>query len=248
MDGRDLLLELRVRLAALGDPERARAQEAYMKSALPFHGVPSAGVRAICREVFGRYPFESPAAWRADTRGVWRGATHREERYAALELTGHRKARALQGLPATTRAAPPPDAEARARDALALYEEFVVTGAWWDLVDVVATNRLAPLLVAHRALVTDAMLAWSGSDDLWRRRSAVLCQVGLGSATDTGLLLRLIEPALADRSFWLRKAIGWALRDYARTDAAFVRAAVDALGPRLSTLSRREALKHLAPP
>ena len=61
------------------------------------------------------------------------------------------------------------------------------------------------------------------------------------------LLRHAIEANVDDRTFWLRKAIGWALRDYARTDPDWVRAEVDRLGDRLSGLSRREALKHLAP-
>ena len=72
------------------------------------------------------------------------------------------------------------------------------------------------------------------------------CRVGRRDGTDTDLLRYAIEANLDDRTFWLRKAIGWALRDHARTDPAWVRAEVDRYGDRLSGLSRREALKHLA--
>jgi 3-methyladenine DNA glycosylase AlkD len=73
----------------------------------------------------------------------------------------------------------------------------------------------------------------------------VICQISHGAALDRDLLTFAIEQNLGDRSFWLRKAIGWALRQHARSDPAWVRAYVDALGDRLSGLSRREATKHL---
>ena len=84
-----------------------------------------------------------------------------------------------------------------------------------------------------------------GADDLWLRRSAILSQLTFKEQTDTQLLADCIEPNLEDTSFWIRKAIGWALRQHARTDPGWVRQAVAGYGDRLSGLSRREALKHL---
>ena len=89
------------------------------------------------------------------------------------------------------------------------------------------------------------MRAWARDDDLWVRRTAVLSQLRCKAETDTDLLHDVIEANLDDRSFWLRKAIGWALREYSRTNAEWVRAEVDVLGDRLSGLSRREASRHL---
>jgi 3-methyladenine DNA glycosylase AlkD len=89
------------------------------------------------------------------------------------------------------------------------------------------------------------MREWAVGDDLWLRRAAVLSQLKHGADTDLDLLTWAVEENVDDTSFWLRKAIGWALRQYARTDPEWVRGEVDLLGPRLSGLSRREALKHL---
>ena len=74
------------------------------------------------------------------------------------------------------------------------------------------------------------MRAWAVDDDLWVRRTAVLCQLNHRADTDADLLHDMIEPNVADRSFWLRKAIGWALREYAKTDPDWVRAEVDRFG------------------
>ena len=85
---------------------------------------------------------------------------------------------------------------------------------------------------------------------IWLRRAAILSQLKAGDRTDTALLRDCIEPNLGDTTFWIRKAIGWALRSHARTDPDWVRTEVERCGDRISGLSRREALKHLdgAPP
>ncbi|TNF22578.1 MAG: DNA alkylation repair protein [Deltaproteobacteria bacterium] len=243
--GRDLLHTVRARLQAAGDPERAAQQQAYLKSEMPNHGVSNAEVKRLCREVFAPLSLTEPALWRGWIATLWDEATHREERYAALHLAADPRARPLRGLPRTARARPPEDAERRAADALDLYERLVVSGAWWDLVDELAVHHVGTLLPAHPERVTERLRAWIASDDLWLRRSAIIAQLQRGEDTDLALLADAIEPALASRTFWLRKAIGWALRQYARTDPAWVRAFVDRAGDRMSGLSRREALKHL---
>jgi 3-methyladenine DNA glycosylase AlkD len=129
--------------------------------------------------------------------------------------------------------------------AIPLLRHLIVTGAWWDVVDDVATHPLGDALARHRAEVTPIVLSWVTDADLWLRRAAVICQVGDGDGTDVDLLTHAIEANLDDTSFWLRKAIGWALRDRARTDPDWVRCEVERYGDRLSALSRREATKHL---
>ncbi len=104
-------------------------------------------------------------------------------------------------------------------------------------------------LQADRAAPTPVLRDWATDpESLWLRRTAVMCQVGAKAEVDRDLLRFAIEANLDDRTFWLRKAIGWALRDHARTDPDWVRAEVARLGDRLSGLSRREATKHLSDP
>lgn len=226
----DLPGRVRAALAAVAEPERAAAMQAYMKSAMPYLGVPAEPMRAACRTVFAELAFASAADWEQAVRDLWDGARHREERYAALELTAVRQARAFQTL-----------------TALPLYEHLVVTGAWWDVVDPVASGRLWTLLARDGEPMRAAMLAWAADDDIWKRRCAILCQNPAGAATDPELLAACIAPSLGRREFWLRKATGWALRQYARTDPDWVRGYVAAHGDALSPLSRREALKAIGP-
>ncbi len=89
------------------------------------------------------------------------------------------------------------------------------------------------------------MLVWSRCDSMWKRRASILCQLGFKDKTDLDLLYACIEPNLAEREFFIRKAIGWALRQYAWTDPHEIVRYVARQGERLSPLSRREALKNV---
>jgi 3-methyladenine DNA glycosylase AlkD len=223
-----LLAILRRELRRAADPARAPAMQAYMKSAMLYHGVPAPVLRAVCRRVFAGHDISEPARWRRDVLGLWRGARYREERYGAIALTGDRRAAPFQTL-AT----------------LPMYEEMIVTGAWWDYVDDIATHRLGGLLRRYPSAMARRMRAWSRSPDLWKRRSAILCQITFKADTDLELLYACIEPSLPSREFFLRKAIGWALRQYAWTDPREVTRYVRARRAELSPLSRREALKNV---
>lgn len=219
---------LRAALARVADPSRAPAMQAYMKSAMPYLGVPATPLRQVCREVFRSADLTTRARWNSAVLTIWRGARFREERYAAIELTGVREARPYQ-----------------TPEALPLYEELIVSGAWWDLVDSVASRRVGPILKAFPDVMKPVMRTWSRSDALWKRRASILCQLSWKQEMDRDLLYACIEPSLDSREFFLQKAIGWALRQYAWTDPAEVRRYVKAQGNRLSALSRREAMKNI---
>jgi 3-methyladenine DNA glycosylase AlkD len=222
-----LLETLRKELAAAGDAKRAAGAQAYMKSTMPFHGVPAKPSRAICKEVLRGVDLQDAEAWRALVLGIFRGARYREEWYAAVELAGDRRARAWQTM-----------------EALPMYEELITSARWWDVVDALATHRLGDVLVREPGPMRRAMLAWSKDTEMWKRRSAILCQIRRKAETDLDLLYACIAPSIASKEFFLRKAIGWALRQYAWTDPREVVRFVKA-HPELSGLSKREALKNL---
>ncbi len=223
MTPRKLLARLRRELAAAGDARVAAGARAYMKSSMPYHGVAAAPMRAIFQRAFADLDLPSADRWRSAVLHMWRRARFREERYAAIELSGDRRFQTL--------------------DALPMYEEMIVTGAWWDFVDVVAKHRLGPLLRASPTSMRRTMLAWSRSENIWKRRSAILCQLAFKEDTDLDLLYACIAPSLSSPEFFLRKAIGWALRQYAWTDPSEVRRYVRT--HELAPLSRREALKNV---
>jgi 3-methyladenine DNA glycosylase AlkD len=222
----ELIDAIRTRLQAAADPGRAAGAQAYMKSQMPSLGVRVPEVRRIVKAAAAAHPPGSLAELQSTVLALWRSAGCREERYAAIELTGLRLAAGELSM-------------------LALYEEIIRTGAWWDLVDGVA-HRLGALLQAHRAELTPVLGRWSRDDDFWVRRASITAQLGAKAATDTALLAAVIEANLNDPEFFIRKAIGWALRQYARTDPAWVRAFVQRHWDELSPLSRKEALRNLA--
>ena len=122
---------------------------------------------------------------------------------------------------------------------------MIVIGAWWDYVDIIAGHRLWAILQREGAAMKREMLGWSTDANMWKRRSSILCQLRAKEQTDLDLLYACIEPSLDSKEFFLRKAIGWALRQYAWTDPEEVRRYVARNKERLSGLSRREALKNI---
>lgn len=221
-------------LASHGDPERALGQQRYMKSSMPYHGITSGELRRLLRPYLtgGRWRFSERADWEDTATALWDNATHREQRYAAQALLGHRSYRTWQD-PAL----------------LPLFEHLITTGAWWDHVDDLSGHHVGAILGDYRAATTPTIRGWMIHDDLWLRRTSIICQLGHHTDTDLALLTDAIEAnlegTLHGSTFWIRKAIGWALRQHARTDPDWVRAFVAAHEDRLSGLSRREALKHL---
>ncbi|MEV0588218.1 DNA alkylation repair protein [Nonomuraea sp. NPDC050310] len=218
----------RAALRRVAEPERAASMQAYMKSDMPFLGVPAGPRRVALKAAFLANRLDSAPEWRRAVLELWREAEYREERYAAMELAGFRLYRDYQTL-----------------YTVPMYEEMIVTGAWWDVVDELATHRIGGLLAAFPDTMRSLMLEWAHDSDLWKRRTAILSQNRFKDRTDTALLYACIEPSLSDHDFFARKAIGWALREYAKVNAREVVRYVQAKG--ISGLSRREALKNVAP-
>jgi len=224
-----LLPRLRASLKAQADPARALGMQAYMKSTMPYHGVRMPQVRAAAVSTFAKAEFKTCAEWRSEVLAIWRGAKFREERYAAVMLAADRRYSAC-----------------RTPEATPMLEEMVVTGAWWDHVDAIA-HVVGEILRNHPEPMKRLMRAWSTDTDRWKRRVSIICQLSLKKDTDLELLYANIEPNLGDRDFFIRKAIGWALRSYAWTDPVAVARYVRKNEARMSGLSRREALKNVSP-
>jgi len=222
-----LLLALRRALRRVAQPEKAKPMQSYMKSSMPYHGVPTPVADNVFKSVFSPLEFPDSESWRRAILDIWRNARFREERYGAIALARQRRFAAYQTI-----------------EALPMYEEMIVTGAWWDFVDTIAAHGIGGLLRNDKLRVSRTMLRWSRSPDMWKRRTSILCQLTFKTDTDLKLLFACIEPSLDSPEFFLRKAIGWALRQYAWTNPGEVRRYVEKNVTRLSALSRREALKN----
>jgi 3-methyladenine DNA glycosylase AlkD len=212
-------------LNAVSDPEKASLMQAYMRTDMPFYGVQKAGRTPILRDLVKRYQPQDAGEYRKLVVGLW-NLEHREEKYIALGAARHFKAFVRP-------------------DQIDLYRKLIAEGAWWDLVDEVATQLIRSLVVEFPAEVWDVVDDWADDPDMWLRRTALICQVGAKERTDSERLFRFCAACAHEEEFFIRKAIGWALREYARTDPVAVAGFINTHLDQLSGLSYREGSKHI---
>lgn len=205
---RELIQEICDTLKGRAVPENALPAQRYMKSEMPFLGVKTPerrkAVTAVLRQRASHseakmpwgidcasIAFDNTAAkpdagflyWQHTLLAMWREACYREERYAVLDMAGSRYAKPFQTL-----------------NALPLYEEFVLTGAWWDFVDEIS-HRAADILMAQPHEMATVMREWAACNSVWKRRIAILCQLTLKGDTDRELLEDCIEVNLRQVNF-----------------------------------------------
>jgi 3-methyladenine DNA glycosylase AlkD len=218
----DLVDRLRDQLATVADPERAKAMAAYMRNQFPFLGIPSPKLKQVLRAAGpGRL---GQADLTAVVRKLWQ-LPEREYQYAACWMLN----RSVKGC---------------GPDFIDVTHDLIVTKPWWDTVDTLASHTVGALVHKHPQLVT-RMDQWIGSDNIWLARTAILHQLGYKEATDTDRLFRYTLIKADHPDFFMRKAIGWALRQYAWVAPEAVRAFVLTNDAKFSGLTKREALKHL---
>ena len=207
------------------DPDRAPAMVAYMRNQVSFLGISAPRQKELTKVVLAGLPPPAEADVVAVVQACW-ALTEREFRYFGC---GYARRHIKRCGPTF----------------LPTLEAAISTDSWWDTVDALASHGVGPLVRAHPPLLTE-MDRWIDSSDLWLARSAIIYQLGAKAATDTARLFDYCERRAGDTDFFIRKAIGWALREYAKTDPAAVRRFVSDHDAELSGLSKREALKHLS--
>ena len=222
-----LVLDIRQALADNANPTKSEGMRAYMKSEMPFRGVQKPARRKLLNAVLRTDLLGDKGVWQNSVLELWRNAEYREERYIALDIAGAPQYRAF-----------------RTPDTLPMLEEMVVTGAWWDYVDEVATHRLRELLERYPSDMAHHMRSWSRDENMWKRRSSIICQINRKDETDLDLLFDCIDPNLSHPDFFVRKGIGWALRSLAWTNLDVVEDYVARNSDHISKLSSREALKN----
>ena len=212
-------------LADIADPEKAPAMQAYMKTDMPFYGVKKEGRAPILRDLVREFRPDSADTYRALVLALW-SLGHREEKYMALGVARHFTAHIV-----------PPQID--------LYRRLITEGAWWDLVDEVATHLIRRLVVGYPLDAWLVVDRWIDDEDMWLRRTALICQVGAKEHTDPDRLFAFCAARAHEEGFFIRKAIGWALRDFARTDPEAVAGFINDHNVKLSGLSYREGSKHI---
>jgi 3-methyladenine DNA glycosylase AlkD len=209
---------------AAANPVLAGPMRAYMRDQFPFLGIKAPQQEALGRTVVAGLARPTEADLTAVARACWKLPEREFQYFACWYLRRHQKV-----------------CSSRFVDTA---RHLVTTKSWWDTVDILAAHVVGPLVLRDLALVS-TMDEWLAGDDLWLTRTAILHQLGFGQHTDEQRLFRYCATRADHPDFFIRKAIGWSLRQYAKTAPDEVRDFV-ARTP-LSGLSRREALKNLLP-
>ncbi|MEV6833691.1 DNA alkylation repair protein [Streptomyces sp. NPDC051133] len=219
-----VLARLTAGYAAAGDPERAESMRTYMKDVAPFLGIPAPARRALSRTVLAGTPRPDEADCTAIALRCW-ALPEREYHYFAVDYLRRHAGRCSSGFLPVTR-------------------YLVTTVPWWDTVDLLAAHVAGRLVAADPELAA-AMDAWIDDADLWVVRTALLHQLTWKERTDADRLFGYCLLQSGHPDFFIRKAIGWALREYAKTDPGAVRAFLAREGGRFAPLTVREALRTI---
>ena len=208
------------------DPAQADRMARYMKDRFPFLGLPRSVYQPLTRGWLVSIRPEAEEKLLLDIAArLWR-LPEREYQYLAGDLLDrYCKVLTPASLPAL--------------------RKLLTTKSWWDSVDQLTGRVVGPLVRAYPALRRE-MDQWSQDPDFWLRRAAIIHQLSHRRETDAERLYSYCLHNAKDPEFFIRKAIGWALRQHARVEPEGVREFVEA-HPELSPLSRREALKHATP-
>jgi 3-methyladenine DNA glycosylase AlkD len=224
MNIENYFLPLRKAFETHADHDAAINMQNYLKGLFPFYGLSSPLRRKLQRNFYAEYGFPAANQLKDIIDYAWQ-AEQREWQYTGMELAD--------------RFARKPD-----EDQLRLAEFMITHKSWWDSVDMVAAKITGAIFLAHPELITPYTGRWILSDSLWLRRSALLFQLKYKNATNAELLFSYILRCADSPEFFLRKAIGWILREYSKTDPDIVRTFVES--HELSSLSRKEALKIIS--
>lgn len=217
--------ELREALEAVADPDRVEPMTRYMRDQFPFLGVTSPVVRKAAKPTLDSAREASGDEIVTFVDRCW-DQPEREFQYVGVILLRRR-------------------VEILEPGHLEDLERYITTLSWWDTVDGLAAWSVGPLVRANPELV-EVMDAWVDDENIWLARTAIIHQLSYKAGTDGDRLFRYAQARAADTEFFIRKAIGWALRQYAREEPDRVRAFVEANRRQLSGLTVREALKHLS--
>ncbi|WP_336515596.1 DNA alkylation repair protein [Pollutibacter soli] len=203
------------------NPANAAAAKAYLRNQFDFFGLKTDLRREITKSLFKK---ELPGAEEIPNilRQAWEHPM-REMQYFAIELAACYK-------------------KEWPEEMIVHFEKMILGKSWWDSVDAIASQLTGPYFKRYPEQVIPVTSVWNKSGDIWLQRSSLIFQLLYKKETDTTLLKKYILQLRKSDEFFVQKAIGWVLRQYARTNPEWVKMFVEQT--QLPALSRREALKH----
>ena len=205
------------------DPSQAAPMKKYMRDQFEYLGIKTPKNIDLQKQFFAANGFPPLSDLDPILRDLW-SIPHREFQYVAVGLLG----RGSKEIPAKF---------------IKTIEYMLVTKSWWDTVDSIAGGAVGVHFQRFPDVREKYLVKWRASDNIWLRRTTILFQLNYKGETDFGLLCEIIRENLDSKEFFINKAIGWSLRQYARIDPKAVKKFVKSTP--LHPLSRREAMKHL---
>jgi 3-methyladenine DNA glycosylase AlkD len=205
------------------NPAQAAPMKKYMRDQFEYLGIKSPQFKELMKQHIAAHGLPNAEELDAVVRELWE-LPYREFQYAAASFIG----RMEKKLP---------------KDFAKTFEYLITHKSWWDTVDTLAGNPIGVHFQRFPDVREKTLARWRKSKNFWLRRTCILFQLNYKEETDFPLLCEIIRENLGSKEFFINKAIGWALRQYARTDPKAVSKFVKATP--LEPLSRREAMKHL---
>lgn len=204
--------------------ELAKPMEQYMKNNFPFLGIKSPERRALTKEIFQKLGVAKEPFDEVFVLNLWE-LPEREYQYIALDYLV-KKDKQLT------------------KEQLVLLESLIMTKSWWDTVDVLAPKPVGSIALREKSVIQDFIEGWAHHENMWLRRAAILFQLKYKTETNEELLYRFILANATSKEFFIQKAIGWALREYSKTNRESVKQFI--AGNTLMPLSIREGSKYLS--
>lgn len=205
------------------DKEKAIPMQNYMKNHFSFLGIKSPERRELEKQFFKESGILKKEFQQEFVKALWK-KEEREYQYAALDYIE----KSLKKID---------------KQHLPFMEELIITKSWWDTVDVIAPKPVGTIASNHPEVISETVEGWAYGDHLWLRRSAILFQLKYKDRTDKELLFRYISQNKESKEFFIQKAIGWALREYSKTNPESVKNFIESTT--LSNLSVREGSKYI---
>jgi 3-methyladenine DNA glycosylase AlkD len=220
----NFILALENAFEANKNPENAFVMAKYMKNNFPFFGIKTEERRRIFKEIWKENKNEVSANARAIVLELY-SKKEREFHYCAIEIL----IKELKGN--------------YIKDDILLIEKILVNNSWWDSVDTISKYILGEYLLEFPLETKNVIELFSESENIWLNRSAILFQLGYKQKTNADFLFSECLKQAHSKEFFIQKAIGWALREYAKTNPETVKNFV--LNNNLKPLSTKEALKNI---
>lgn len=217
------LVEIKKNYTAAADVEIAKGAKAYLLNQFEFYGIKTPFRRKLCKAFYTTHPITDHKTLATLVKACF-AEPERELHYFAIELVGHHK-------------------KLWCKQTIPLIEWMVTHQSWWDSVDSTNSFVISKYFLQFPETIESTTSKWNRSSNKWLQRMSLLFQLTYKDKTNTVLLAQYIEHTALEEDFFIRKAIGWALRAYAYTDPNWVVNFIKT-HPQLSNLSKREALKH----